>query len=376
MLLFAALPLHARRGDPVVLERPEEIAAAVRSLSSQTPFSISTIAFYGNTLFAASNIGLLEIDDHAVRRVYRWNKLAPEIAGVWADPVHRLLFIYEPQANLMRIYDGSSWTPAPVPSPMRSFRSRGEVSRGFRSFSSDKDFYLVGRGGIWRWAAEQRTWKSQITPPIPDLSAVVDAFYANGKIFSVVRNEPFHAIPFSSTDSFDSDTIHYFENGTWHRVPNSGDLSFYAMSATSTGTTGYLCSETHHVIEVTEAAAVQLPDAPLCEQIIADARRVVIYGRDGFLMWETGPVWLKLGPAPAPAPEPEHPLAFAVHGNTVAYAISTIVDRRRSDRKANQFQFTPATRLWISDKGSLQAVTIPGVQSFAGVPQTMRSAPE
>jgi len=55
-------------------------------------------------------------------------------------------------------------------------------------------------------------------------------------------------------------------------------------------------------------------------------------------------------------------LAFAVQGNTVAYAISSIVDRKHSERKGTHFEFTPPTRLWISNKGSMQAVTIPGVQ--------------
>jgi hypothetical protein len=372
--LVVTLPAHARRGDPTVLESPEQIAGEVHRLSSQTPFSISTLAFYGNSLFAASNIGLLEIEDHSVRRLYRWNKLSPEIAGAWTDPVHNLLFIHDPQGRVMRAFDGTSWTPVPIPSLPRSFRSRGEVTKVYRAFASDKDFYLVGRGGIWRWASEAHTWKSQLTPPIPDLSAVVDAFHANGKIFSVVRNEPFHTI--ASRDFFESDSIHYYDAGTWHRIPNPADISFFSMSATSTGKVGYLCSETHHVIRVTEEAITQLDDAPLCEQVIADARRIVVYGRQGFLMWENGPVWLKLGPAPALGPEPEHPLAFAVRGKTVAYAISSIVDLRRSDRKANQFRFTPATRLWISGKGSLQAVTIPGLQTFSGIPQSMRSAPE
>lgn len=374
LVLMTAGHLHARRGDPTIIEKPDEIAAEVRRLSSQTPFSISTLAFYGNSLFAASNIGLLEIEDQAVRRLYRWNKLAPEIAGAWTDPIHNRLFILDPQGRVMRIFDGSTWTPAPIPSLPRSFRSRGEVTGGYRAFTSDKDFYLVGRGGIWRWASEERTWKSQITPPIPDLSAVVDAFYANGRIFSVVRNEPFHAI--ASRDSFESDSIHYYDAGIWHRVPDPADVSFYSMSVTSTGKVGYLCTETHHMLRVTEQALSRVPDAPLCEQLIADAKRIVVYGREGFLMWENGPVWLKLGPAPAQGPEPQHPLAFAVKGNIVAYSISSIVDLRRSDRKANQFQFTPATRLWISGKGSLQAVTIPGVQTFSGVPQSMRSAPE
>ena len=61
-------------------------------------------------------------------------------------------------------------------------------------------------------------------------------------------------------------------------------------------------------------------------------------------------------------PEPEHPLAFAVQGDTVAYAISSIVDRKRSERKGTHFAFTPATRLWISSQGSMRAVVIPGVQ--------------
>lgn len=388
LFFVGVLPACAKRDDPVIIEDPNKIAEEVRRLPRLTPFAIASLTFYEDSLFAASNIGLLQITDGSVRRLYRWNKLSPEIAGAWTDPVHHLLFVHDPQAKLIRIFDGSSWTPAPLPSVPRNFHSRGDVTTTFRSFASDKDLYLVGQGAVFRWAGDQRTWKSQLLPPLPELSAVVDAFYANGKIFSIIRNEPFHALaarqpsnsetkeaprPERPADPEDvesrpkvgssSDTIDFYDSGKWHTVPNHGGIEFFTMNSSSTGKVGYLCTEAHEVLRVAEEAVEKMKQAPACEQVLADPKRVVIYSREGFLVWEGGSVWLKLGPPPVIGPEPEHPLAFAVQGNTVAYAISSIVDRKHSERKGTHFEFTPETRLWISDQGSMHAVMIPGVQT-------------
>jgi hypothetical protein len=390
LFLIAGLPGYAKRDDAVIIEDPNKIAEEVQRLPRLTPFAIVSLSFYEDSLFAASNVGLLQITDGSVRRLYRWNKLSPEIAGAWTDPVHHLLFVHDPQAKLIRIFDGSTWTPAPVPSVPRNFHSRGDVTTTFRSFASDKNFYLVGQGAVFRWAADERTWKSQLLPPVPELSAVVDAFYAHGKIFSIVRNEPFHALaarqpsnaeakeapkperkpaadsedlePSRPKEESSSDTIYYYDPGRWHTVPNRAGAEFFTMNSSSTGQVGYVCTESHEVLRVAEEAVEKMKQAPACEQVLADPTRVVIYSREGFLVWEGGSVWLRLGAPPVLGPEPEHPLAFAVQGNTVAYAISSIVDRKHSERKGTHFEFTPPTRLWISNKDSMQAVTIPGVQ--------------
>jgi hypothetical protein len=366
-LLTATISAHARSPAPHAIENPDEIAAAVRSLSSQTPFSVSSLTFFGDSLYAASNIGLLQIDHGGVRRLLRWDKNDPLVGGVWADPVHNLLFAHDVGRGYMRVFDGQNWDLAPVPTLPRNFASRGDVPKGFHSFSSGKDFYLVGRGGIWRWSSSERVWKSQITPPIPQLSGVADAFFADGKIFSVVRNEPFHGLV--SEEEYESDSVHYFD-GEWHTVPNRTGKNFFLMSVSGAGERGYGCTESHNVVEITREAVSEIQGLPACERVLASPDAAIFYTREGFLMWEKGPAWLKVAPPPAAGPEPEHPLAFAVKGRTVAYAINSIVDKQRSDRKSNRFEFTRETRLWISDQGALRAVVIPGVQVRPGVPQS------
>src|SRR5262249_54994116 len=161
---------------------------------------------------------------------------------------------------------------------------------------------------------------------VPDLSGVADAFFAGGKVFSVVRNEPFHGL--ISDQDFDSDSIHYFD-GEWHKVPNRTGRSFFLMSVSGVGDRGYGCTEDHRVLEITEHGITETSEVRSCERVLASTTAVVFYTRQGFLMWEKGPVWLKVAPPPAPAPEPEHPLAFAVQGRVIAYAISSIIDKQR-----------------------------------------------
>jgi hypothetical protein len=368
LLAVVVLPATAKGPDPKIIDQPEQILELVRSLSSQTPFAITSLAYMSDDLYAASNIGLLQIHGQAIARVMRWDKTDGAVGGVWYDHIHNLLFVHDPRNQLMRVYDGHQWSLAPVPSLPKSFSSRGAVPRTFKCFSSDKDFYLVGRGAVWRWAASEKVWKSQLLPPIPELSGVIDAFFANGKLFSLVRHEVFHGL--ITSDDFESDSLHYFADNSWHVVPNRSGSSFFSMSSASVGDSGYICTESHRMLRATEEGIFPVANAPICEQVSATRGRVVVYSRQGFLAWDKGPVWLRLADPPVMGPEPEHPLAFAVHDKKVAYAINSIVDKRHSDRKKNQFQFTTHTRLWVSDGGTFNAVVIPGLQTMGGLPQT------
>jgi hypothetical protein len=84
-LVFLLSFLEASGATLPTILTPEEATKSVAKWSRSATFGFSGVGFYSNRLYAACNIGLLEIEGGRVRKAYRWRRSNPVVEGPWVD---------------------------------------------------------------------------------------------------------------------------------------------------------------------------------------------------------------------------------------------------------------------------------------------------
>ena len=121
------------------------------------------IAFFQGRIFAASNIGLIEIREGFPALLIQWDRRDGVVGDIWVDKAHDRLWVWLEASREFGVYDGKSWKVVPLPIGTRKI-TRGDQLIGARLSSNSHDLYLSFASGLWVWEGKERGWKSKQIP--------------------------------------------------------------------------------------------------------------------------------------------------------------------------------------------------------------------
>jgi Abnormal spindle-like microcephaly-assoc'd, ASPM-SPD-2-Hydin/FG-GAP-like repeat len=137
-------------GPPEILST-SKLGRLIKALPDYAPFGYSGLAFYKGKLYVATNLGLLELDEGRISRVFRFQKNDSVISGPWLDTADQLLWALDNHTNQLLNYDGVVWHRVDFPRPQKGYYSRGDVLEGPKPIGNANGFWLQSGGSVWRW---------------------------------------------------------------------------------------------------------------------------------------------------------------------------------------------------------------------------------
>ena len=353
LFIFNCLEVYGS-SSPKVLT-PLEAGKFIKKLPAYVGFGYSGLAFYNQKLYVACNIGLLEIEDDIVRKVYQWDKSA--ITGPWLDLANRQLWIGLQNESVVR-FDGNLWQSVSIPSPTNHTLVRGDFLRGYQGFSSSNCFWLVFAGNAWPWEANLRKWNDQI-----DLPAVKAAtrfghferlFLLNEKSFIVTGCEPDWKIEQHGHDnSLISDSVQYFDH-SWLPVTNLTTTPFFVKQTVSMVGKGFLRTMDGEILQADPSNITKMETPGYCEALAVTSAGTLLACFHNKGVYEFSKVWKLLFKVPYLPTERIRQVYLAESDGLVALA--THPESHLKDGKRIQ---TSSARLWLFNGKELKEIQFP-----------------
>jgi hypothetical protein len=322
-----------------------KVPGLIRSLPAYAHLSLSGVAFYGDRLYASSNLGLLVFNNGALETLYQWQSYDPVIEGPWLDLVDHALWIQHASNGSLSRLDANGWHRVPLPLAPSGDYSRGDVLTGFVGISSKQSFWIVGGGFASRWQPANAQWIPEPQPPTPQWSAVRGVAPLGNSLLYVVR-EGLEVIPPSPYSVYDREQH-------WRAVPLKV-MDFKQVIATAESV--YVRASDGTLFEVTANAATPAKTPGLCEAIaLTSTDRLIgsFVGQGIFVLTHNG--WQQEAPYPYESTEGEHWSQLAEKDGQIAYATSSVPRLADDSGKRN---YSGSTALWVLQGTRLQRVPL------------------
>ncbi len=268
---------------PSVLS-PDELEKLINKHPEYKGLYCSELGDFKGKLYAASNIGLLEIDNGVLSKVYKWKNSTE--GGPWIDKANGQLWVWLADDRLAT-FDGHVWRATPMPTPKKGYFTRGEILEGFHEVSTPDSFWLTGAGCAWCWNIERRKWEEKLSLPTFEesnrlgkrLGGLWRLFFLDNKPFIVVRyaygweiigrerlKTRVHGDRIAT--NLISDKVYYYDN-RWIEVSNAAATPIYVEQAVSVGKRAFMRSDEGEVYQVDSSGIVKLMLPGKCEALTA-----------------------------------------------------------------------------------------------------------
>lgn len=330
----------------------------VKKLPAYVGFGYSGLAFYSNRLYASCNIGLLEITNGTVSKVYQWNKADSVVDGPWLDFAHGKLWIWRVGDDCLGFFDGNTWKSTAMPQPKHGYVTRGDVLSGCRGVSDSNSFWLDWVGNAWSWNNSRKKWEEPIDLTIftnGNRSGTLERmFLASDKPFIAVRYEPgWEILGREHNQNLVGDTFHYFDKG-WQRIPDNSKKSFFTEQMVSVGGRGFARTIDGEILQIDPSGVSQIESPGFCEVLaVTSADTLLASFRDAGI-YEFVNKWQLRFKAPYPSNEGEKWVHLAESDGQIALATDPVPQLR--DGKTI---FTSTAGLWFFDGKELVKIKFP-----------------
>jgi hypothetical protein len=353
---------HSPRNGPPTALPTTQLRALMRALPAYAAFSYSGLEFYKGKLYVCTNLGVLEVENGRVAKVYRVQDKYSVVSGPWLDTANNLLWLMDDQTNEMLNFDGSTWHRVKMPEPKKGYYSRGDILGGVRPAVNPNGFWMAAGGSVWRWDSSRKSWNAEPQPgstDSQDTGDVIGVLPVAGKTLLIMRHEPLSFLVKQNQD-FKSDTV-VVDDGGWRAIRNDGKASFLAEKWVVAGDSGYICTTTGALLQVTTQGITRLDTPGDCEAIatvasgslLASFRRGGIYEYDGH--------WLRRTSNPYPSGEGEYSAHLSGDEAQLAYAVEAmpVVDEQHSSETDMKFTRNAPTSLWSFEGNEWRPVDLP-----------------
>lgn len=309
VLILVVVLLHSRataqnEGAPTILPS-SELAALIKALPDYAPFGYSGLAFYRGKLYVGTNLGLLEIQEGRVVRIFRVQGNYSVVSGPWLDRADQLLWMMDDQTNQSLSFDGTVWHRMDLPKPPKGSYSRGDVLEGVKPTSNAKGFWVEAGATVWRWDSTKNGWVLENLPPShrgpKDEDVVIAVLPIGSKLLFIVRHESLSFLTKEGQD-FSSDTI-VTGDGDWRSVPSAAGLKFFAKDWVVTDDSGYVCTRNYVVLKITTLAITKLETPGKCETLATTESGTLLAGFQGKGVYGYTSGWHLLAAYPYPSGE-------------------------------------------------------------------------
>ena len=351
--------------EPTILPPAEAIRLA--ALQPRHSGLIYTgLSFFEGNLYAATNLGLMEIERGEAKKLFQWNRRYTVVVdGAWVDRANHRLWVWLPGALSLASTDGKTWRAMKLPKARDGYISRGDVLRGYQGVSNATTFWIEGGGHAFAWEPKRSQWIEETNPPpdgrlpAPQCAALIP--FEDGSVF-VMRHEsddkisshPLKAV--RGRPPLQSDTLHYrFGPSQWRKIPGAAAENFFVKEAVLVGDRAYVRTQRGEIWEITRERAVRFDAPGVCLALAAGAGgSLFAYFHDQGVYERTSEWRLRL-PAPVLSGDGNHWMHLAEYDGQLALAASPVpeffTDGPTKARVAG---------LWLSDGGGWKPVSFSG----------------
>jgi hypothetical protein len=335
-------------GPPQVIPGTN-VQALIDGFPENPHFGYAGLGYFKSKLYVATNVGLAEIENGEVVRLFRFQKKYSVVSGPWIDRVNQILWVLDEQTFELLSFDGNKWKRLPMPHPQKGYFTRGEALEGVRAVSGHADFAFTAGESAWRWVAQNGTWAALSAPPAETggYSAIVGILPMGSNIF-LVRHE---SLPFLFKDrqNFQSDTA-VISNGSWSEIPNHTGLHFFADEWAVAGDFGYICTQRGELLRVSVDEISLVHGLGQCESLtVTDAGNLLVSFRK-LGIYELASNWEQRAAPPYPSGAGDYWTHIAAHGDEIAYSI---------EGKPAGITSKAPTHLWLIKDGKDPQLLLP-----------------
>ena len=363
LVVFAINRVQAPNNGPPTILPASKLSALIKAQSDYAPFGYSGLAFYKGKLYVATNLGLLEMEEGRLGRVYRFQNNHSVVSGPWLDTANQLLWVLDDQTNQLLSYDGMVWHRVNLPKPQKGYYSRGDVLEGIKPSSNAKGFWLQAGGSVWQWDPAKNTWifENRRTSSLSsqDADTIIGVLPIGTKLLFILRHELLSFLVKNSED-FASDTL-VAGDGDERVVPSGSGIKFFAEKWVVADESGYICTRSGLVLKVTPQAITKLDVPGECETLSSTESGTLLasFHRKGIYEYTTD--WRLRAAYPYPSGNGEYWAHLSGHGKELAFAINgkPVVDKEHSSGSDMKFIRNAPTTLWYSRGTEFQRIDVP-----------------
>lgn len=282
--LFGCIHFQAKAAIAPSILTPDKLEKLISKHPEYKGLYCSELGDFNGKLYAGSNIGLLEIDNGALSRAYKWKSSAE--GGPWIDKANGLLWVWLAD-DRFATFDGNAWRSAPMPMPKKGYFTSGEILEGFYETSTHDSFWLTGAGCAWCWNVERRKWEEKFNLPSFEASNILGKrfgrlwrlFFLDNKPFIVARyaygweisgreqmKTHVHGDRYAAV--LISDRIYHYDN-RWIEVSNTAAKPIYFEQAVPLGKRAFMRSDEGEIYQVDSTGIVKLMVPGKCEALTA-----------------------------------------------------------------------------------------------------------
>ena len=340
------------------------VQGLIDGLPQNVEFGYSGLGYFKGKLYVATNIGLAEIENGEVRRLFRFQKGYSVVSGPWVDSINQILWALDDETFELLSFDGNKWKRFPMPTPQNGYYSRGNVLAGIRAVSGQGGLAFTAGDGAWQWDAKNGSWSALSFPPgggaVGHYAALAGVLPMETKVF-LIRHE-FQPFMFTKqhNDNFWSDTAVIW-NGSWIEIPNHTGTNFFADEWTVANGVGYICTQKRELLKVTLDEISLVNGLGPCETLAATETGNLMVSFQKMGIYELTTQWERRAVPPYPSGAGEYWAHLAAHGNETAYAIEgrPVIDNEHSEGTHMAFTRSAPTRLWLIRNGTDAQVLLP-----------------
>jgi hypothetical protein len=349
-------------GPPKVLP-PEKVAHLMDSLPKDAPFALSGLSYFDGDLFASSNVGMFQIHDGKLSKLYQFQSSDSVVSGPWLDNANHLLWAIDDHTGELLRFDGNRWQRIKKPEPSKGYYSRGDILEGVRPVGNDTGFWLATAGSAWKWNPESARWQiisHDLAPPkdFHTVNEIVGVLPVGPKAFLIIRHQPLSFLVHPDED-FAPDEI--VEAADSSKVLRGDGEPFLADTWAAARDAAYICTKKHTLIRVTtqEVSSVKTPGS--CETVSSDHEMNLLISikTKGIFKYSRDNSWTLIAPSPYQSGDGEYWSHIAESKGQLAFAIEAqpVADHEHSAGRDMKFVQNAPNALWVSKDGHFIPVT-------------------
>ncbi len=340
---------QAPNSGPPRLLSGAAVNGIVHRLPDYASFSLTGAAYFDDRLYVGSNVGLLEIENGAVAKLFQMQNSDSVVSGPWVDRADHLLWVMDDHTHELLNFNGLSWQRVAMPQPPKGYYSRGDVLEGAKPVGNDAGFWVTAAGGAWRWSAKTHTWIAEPEPPLSVDDGVLGALPIQGGMAYIVRHEllPFLVKP---GEVFKSDTVTLVNGSGPHEISAKEGVPFLAEIWIVANDSGFICDKDGRMFTVSPGGVSPMPTPGACEAIAVDRHGDLVAGFRGRGIFRfTRGEWQSLSPPIPGGGQGEYWAYLTVSNDETAYVTDAkpVVDKQTSHGTDMHWKRNAETAVWI-----------------------------
>ncbi|MBK8466216.1 MAG: hypothetical protein IPL32_10335 [Chloracidobacterium sp.] len=284
----------------------------MNKIPSYTRLSYSGLVYFKGRLYAATNVGILEVDGARPSKLYKWKDGDDVVSGPWLDVADDALWAMHDGLHKLIRFDGSTWRLIDLPTPKSGY-TRGDVLRGFKGLGMKSGFWFAGGGHAWRWNNETSSWNTEES--------------LDRDISPLERN----LIAIAITERSGSYQVEH---------------SVYANDQ------GYVCTENGEIFQLTSEGIKQIDSPGKCEVIAGSPSGALVASFKGLGLFEFSGEWRKKFESPYGPKTNEQWADLAVTETGYAFSVTS-----KPQGFGEGKTYSGPTRLWVCVDGQLVPVS-------------------